>query len=361
MNNLLSEIGVKQVINANGKMSIIGVSITNQDIMADVNYALSNFFEVDDLESKLGRACACELGYQDGTFVNSAASGIVLACTGLKNKGMPQKTLNNYKGMIKIGVMQGHLINFGGSIQLGLDMANAQTCICGFANQSNEADMRNLLETEIDGFLYIKSHHCVQKNHLSPEEAYKLCQEYGVPMIIDIAAEENTMKYASICELAILSGSKYYGAPTSGLVLGKNEYVNWVRKEYLGIGRFMKMGKESIIGLASAILLHPPHGTNKIKLETLEAIATEINQITGLKSEVKQDSAGREIYRINITINSRNYGRDATSVAEMFKNHNPAIYVRDYEKNSGVLELDSRGCDINDIKVIVKLLEKWSK
>jgi L-seryl-tRNA(Ser) seleniumtransferase len=51
----------------------------------------------------------------------------------------------------------------------------------------------------------------------------------------------------------IYSGAKAIEGPTSGLVIGKTQYVEWVKRQSMGIGRAMKVGKEGILGLTCAI------------------------------------------------------------------------------------------------------------
>lgn len=361
MEKLFNKLDIKNVINANGKMSIIGVSTSSSKVKNDVNYALGNFFEMSDLERKLGRECGVFLDYEDATFVNSAASGVVLACCGIKNKGNYKGILNFKENTAKIGIMKGHCINFGGSIELGIEISGCELETCGYANACKSEDLESMLNAgNIDAFLYVKSHHCVQKNHISPREAYKLCQEYQIPMIVDIAAEEDISAYSNQCDLAILSGAKYYAAPTSGLVLGKNKYVDWVRQEAKGIGRFMKVGKESIIGLSSAILNH--NGISGItSKENLEALAKELNTINGIECGIKKDSSGREIYRLNFKVSPELYQMDAHQLNTKLNQNNPAIYVRDYEQNNGILELDTRDCTVSELKYIIEVIRKWSQ
>ncbi len=59
--------------------------------------------------------------------------------------------------------------------------------------------------------------------------------------------------YRSGADLVIYSGAKAIEGPTSGLVIGKTQYVEWVKRQTAGIGRAMKVGKEGILGLTCAI------------------------------------------------------------------------------------------------------------
>lgn len=62
--------------------------------------------------------------------------------------------------------------------------------------------------------------------------------------------------YQDGADLVIYSGAKAIEGPTSGLVIGKHQYVEWVKQQSSGIGRAMKVGKEGILGLTLAIELY---------------------------------------------------------------------------------------------------------
>ncbi|MFP3786727.1 hypothetical protein SB769_36605, partial [Burkholderia sp. SIMBA_024] len=49
------------------------------------------------------------------------------------------------------------------------------------------------------------------------------------------------------------SGHKFLGGPTSGIVAGKKELVRNAFLQNMGVGRGMKVGKESIYGVMAAL------------------------------------------------------------------------------------------------------------
>lgn len=83
-------------------------------------------------------------------------------------------------------------------------------------------------------------------------------QHNPLPLIVDAAAEEDLQcHYRMGADLHVIySGAKAIEGPTSGLVIGKMQYVEWVKRQSMGIGRAMKEGKEGILGLTCAIEIH---------------------------------------------------------------------------------------------------------
>ena len=54
-------------------------------------------------------------------------------------------------------------------------------------------------------------------------------------------------------DLAVYSGHKFLGGPTSGIVAGRKDLVRACYLQNRGIGRGMKVGKETILGVSAAL------------------------------------------------------------------------------------------------------------
>ncbi|MCW2308878.1 PLP-dependent aminotransferase family protein [Rhodobium gokarnense] len=73
-------------------------------------------------------------------------------------------------------------------------------------------------------------------------------------MVVDAAsAYDPTSFIAKGADLAIYSGPKFPGGPTSGIVTGRRDLVRAGYLQNVGIGRGMKIGKESIAGAIAAL------------------------------------------------------------------------------------------------------------
>src|SRR5690349_13149460 len=99
----------------------------------------------------------------------------------------------------------------------------------GYANEGRAEHIEDAVTDKTAAILYVKSHHAVQKNMISVEEVWETAKRAGVPLIVDAAAEEDLQKYVKCSDLAIYSGSKAIEGPTSGIVAGKREYIEWVK------------------------------------------------------------------------------------------------------------------------------------
>jgi L-seryl-tRNA(Ser) seleniumtransferase len=142
----------------------------------------------------------------------------------------------------------------------------------------------------------------------------------------------------------IYSGAKAIEGPTSGLVLGKKQYVDWVKLQSGGIGRAMKVGKEGILGLTQAIesYITLPKTSGQEMVDKMTPFINSLNEISGVSARVVWDSAGRDIARTEITFDEAALGWKTKAIVEAMKNGKIAIYFRGYRANEGKIDVDVR-------------------
>src|SRR6202007_31539 len=81
-----------------------------------------------------------------------------------------------------------------------------------------------------------------------------ICRAKGVPVIVDAASEYDLKGFLQQGgDIVIFSGHKFLGGPTTGIVAGRKDLVRAAYLQNRGIGRGMKVGKESIAGTIAAL------------------------------------------------------------------------------------------------------------
>lgn len=357
---------VSKVINASGRMTKLGVSTQSEYVKEGMMIGSSNYFDIDELYKVAGKEIAKLLKVEDVVITNSASSGIAMTVASLICGENTKLIQNLHSKNIEIKkreiiLPKGHSINYGVPITTMIELGGGKVIEAGCANKVTKIDVEsNISENTIDLF-YVKSHHCVQKNMITIEEMVELSKEYNLPLIIDAAAEEDFYKYYKLGpDFVIYSGSKALAGPASGLILCRNfENSNNIRKQFYGIGRSMKIGKENIFGLVSAVEEYLEKGINlKISLEELEEFVNKVNNINGLSAKIIQDEAGRNIFRAKIHVDS-SYGLNAYELNSKLNSGNPAVYVREHELNLGNISIDPRPLNsASELDLILRLLEK---
>lgn len=358
-NSLNYKYGLKQVINASGRMSILGVSSPTNSVMNAMKFGGQNYVEIADLVDKSGEYIANRISAEDAVVVNSASSGIALSIAGIVTEGNERKSQKLHNESIEkneIILFKGHNVQYGAPIETMVYLGGGRTVEVGYANEGKENHIQEAINENTAAILYVKSHHTVQKNMASVEEIYQVAQKYNIPLIVDAAAEEELTKYIQCSDLAIYSGSKAIQGPTTGIVAGKKSLVKSVKTQLHFIGRSMKVGKESTFGLLQALDEYFDKVDNseseKSELEKL----SPINNYEGIRLEIVQDEAGREIYRTRVHVDSSILNMSAEQFVGKLKNADVAIYTRDYGVKQGFFDIDPRPLKQGEIEIIYETI-----
>lgn len=354
-NTLNAKYGLKRVINASGRMSILGVSAPTDTVMEAMRTGGQQYVEIADLVDKAGDYIARMIGSEAAVVVNSASSGIALSTAAVVTRGDRRLSLKLHQTPIEhneIIMLKGHNVQYGAPVETMVALGGGRLVEAGYANEGRKEHIEDAITERTAAILYVKSHHCVQKNMISVEEAWEIAQRRGVPLIVDAAAEEDIWKYVKVSDLAIYSGSKAIEGPTSGIVGGKRKYVEWVKEQLHGIGRSMKVGKETTFGLLQALdEYREKEDRSEREKASLNALMP-LGELPGVKVTVVQDEAGRAIYRARIHIDEKAAGKSAKAVNDELREGAIAVYTRDYGVRQGYFDIDPRPLLGDDIHVI---------
>ncbi|MFC3802276.1 DgaE family pyridoxal phosphate-dependent ammonia lyase [Cohnella sp. GCM10012308] len=353
--------GLKRVINASGRMSILGVSAPTDTVMEAMKQGGQQYVEIADLVDKAGDRIAGILGSEAAVVVNSASSGIALSVAAIVTRGNRRLSERLHQEPIvrnEIIMLKGHNVQYGAPVETMVYLGGGKVVEAGYANEGKAAHIEDAIGERTAAILYVKSHHAVQKNMISVEEAWEIAQRRGVPLIVDAAAEEDIRKYVKCADLAIYSGSKAIEGPTSGIVGGKRAYVEWLKVQLHGIGRSMKVGKETTFGLLQALDEYMvKEDTSEREKEALQALAP-LNDLAGVQVAIVQDEAGRAIYRGRIKIDPELTKTTAVRLAKELQEGDIAIYTRDYGVRQGYFDIDPRPLQGDDIHMIASRIRE---
>ncbi|MED4797911.1 PLP-dependent transferase, partial [Priestia megaterium] len=209
--SLNAKYGLKRVINASGRMSILGVSAPTDTVMDAMKQGGQNYVEIADLVDKAGDYIADILGSEAAVVVNSASSGIALSIAALVTQGNRRKSERLHQEVIsknEIIMLKGHNVQYGAPVETMVYLGGGKLIEVGYANEGRATHIEEAISENTAAILYVKSHHTVQKNMISVEEAWEVAQKNNIPLIVDAAAEEDLQRYVKYSDLAIYSGSK---------------------------------------------------------------------------------------------------------------------------------------------------------
>jgi L-seryl-tRNA(Ser) seleniumtransferase len=130
------------------------------------------------------------------------------------------------------------------------------------------------------------------------EPVAKVAHEFGIPVLVDAAAEGLTIPNVHLgrgADLVAYSGGKALRGPqTAGLLLGRPDLIRaaWTNSSpHHTFGRAMKVGKEEIMGMLAAVEMwvKRDHDAEFKEWERwLDIIASEVKKVDGVTTEVRQ-------------------------------------------------------------------------
>lgn len=350
MENIYGKNGLQKVINASGRMTKLGVSTISKGVGETLIDAASNYILIDSLYEFAGKKIGEMIGCEDACVTSSASAGIALSVASLicrDNLTMVHHLFDELPRISKreVILLKGHNVDFGAPIGEMIQLGGGRIVEAGYANGSKLEDIEHAVNPDTLAILFVKSHHCVQKDMVDVQDVTALANRLKVPCIIDAAAEEDLSRYMAMgADMVCYSGAKAIEGPTSGFVACRTrELASNMRLQYKGIGRAMKIGKEGTMGLLKAIREYlDGERQPAVTKAHLEAFIEKINKIPGCSAVLVQDEAGREIYRAKITFYKERYGYSAKEMIGKLQEGEFAVYTRDYQANIGSLAIDPR-------------------
>ena len=303
---------------------------------------------MDELYQAAGRYVAEATGAQAGFVTSCAAAGIALSVAACVTQG----DLNEIERVPfvqthrrKVVIQRGHSVSFGAEMLQMIRLGGGEPVEIGSTSKVEPYQLEGHLTEDVAAVLFVVSHHTVQSGMLSLERVVEISHQRGIPVIVDAAAETDLEKYVALgADLVVYSGHKALGGPTSGIVVGREELVTACFLQNRGIGRTMKIGKESIAGLIAAIEIYRNQTAVSDGREAMTRLGEQIGSWRGVQISVESDRT-RPICRLKITLDPEQAGLTAATLVERLEQGDPVIKTRNHMVEHNVIQLDPRTMD----------------
>ena len=143
--SLYEQYQLKQVINASGRMTILGVSTPREEVAAVVNTGLNHFFEMKDLVNKTGAYIARLLNVESAVVVSCASAGIAQSVAAVIVKDNAWLLENLHAAPLEVPhdivLPKGHNVNFGAPVATMVTMGGGKVVEAGYANECSAAQL----------------------------------------------------------------------------------------------------------------------------------------------------------------------------------------------------------------------------
>ncbi len=339
---IYKDLGIEPIINASATLTILGGSVMPPEVLEAMTEASRNFVNLKELQLRIGERLA-ELTHNEAAYVSSgAAAGLVLATaaciagdnpaaidqlpdlTGLKNEVVVHRAhRNGYDHAVRqVGVK---LVEIGNNLG------------------TREWELENAINENTAAVFWFQG---AMTGHgdIPLQRVCDIANARGIPVIVDAAAQlpptENLWRFTEMgAALTVFSGGKDLRGPqSSGLIVGRKDLIEAIRlngNPNYSIARPMKVGKEEMVGLLTAIQMYleiDQEGRASQDEETVIGWNTRLNTISGVSANRSYpNEAGQPLPRTAIHIDGAKLGKNRDQVVNELNSGSPSISVSTFD------------------------------
>ena len=334
------KLGVAPIINAQSWVTSLGGSIMRPEVLSAMDEAANAFVDIKKLNRAAGEVVALACGAEQGLVTAGCSAAQVLMVAAC----MTGQSESNVEQLPDTTGMKNEVVLFKGQrnrYDKAFVTAGAKLVLYGSEHEGTTDELEAAINenTACVAFVIMP----FSSHGVGLEETIRVAHERGVPVIVDAAAElpprANLSKFHKMgADMVAFSGGKGIGGPqSSGLLSGKADLVEAAVMNSLnldsavaGIGRPMKVSKENIVGLVTAIQLF----TDSDEAAEWEGwqmkaqyVAERLQGIDGVHVKIEDDPAERQGPQPVLYFEDEFEGPTVAEIKEQLENGDPAIFV----------------------------------
>ncbi|NLK44301.1 MAG: L-seryl-tRNA(Sec) selenium transferase [Tissierellia bacterium] len=294
---------LRRVVNATGVVihTNLGRSLINMKTMDSISEIASNY---SNLEYDLDRGArgsryshleeiVCEItGGEGAMVVNNNAAAVMLALS----------TMAKDKEVI---VSRGELIEIGGSFRIPdvMEQSGAKLVAVGTTNKTHLRDYERAINEETAALLKVHtSNYRILgfTSSVDSEELFQLKEKYNLPLIEDLGSGVliDLSKYGIEYEptvqdslnkgvdIVTFSGDKLLGGPQAGIIVGKKEYIEEMKRNPLT--RAFRVDKFTIAALEVTLRYYLDENIATREIPTLNMLTMPLEEIKNKALKLKR-------------------------------------------------------------------------
>lgn len=381
------ELGVRRVINAAGPLTRLGGNRVAPEVLAAMSDAATSNVRMEDLQERAGAVIAEVTGAEAGYVVSGAAAGLTLAAAacvaGLDPAAMDQ--LPNTTGLRnEVVVQRGHRNAYDHALRAA-GIRFVEVGYLGYPGAGGTFGWQ--IEAAItERTAAIACPVLSTPGTLPLPEVAEIARAHGLPVIVDASAalppRSNLRRFiAEGADLVTFSGGKAVGGPqASGILAGRKDLIasvalqhqdmdvrlaTWSQRTrhergevrgipHQGLGRAMKVGREEIAGLVTALRRYAA-GSDVDDVARwnamLEIVAGSICDLPGIEVRRHFDPE-HPVPLLWIGLDAGRLGFSAYDAINALMDGEPAVALSESRAEFGTLIVNPMGLDSSDAEVV---------
>lgn len=356
---------LRPVINVSGTMTALGASIVVPEAVAAVAAILPEFVEINELHKIASPVIARLTGGEAGFVTASCSAGITLAVAGAMTGDdlAAIERLPDATGLKDEVIIQtGQVVSYGAPVDQGIRLAGAKAIYIGQATSCYPYHLDGAINERTAAAVFVVSHHTVQYGLIGLKQFAETCHARGVPVIVDAASEYDLRLFLEQgADVVLYSSHKFLGGPTGGIVAGSKSLVRSAFLQNRGIGRGMKVGKESILGTIAA--LEAWEKRDHAAIRATESGYLDLWQRTlagrpGVATALEPDPTHNPLDRLRVTIDPQEAHITAWDLADALASGARPVIVRDHETEHGYFYMDPCNLHPGEAEIVAARLDE---
>ena len=361
--DIRSRLDLRPVINVSGTMTALGASIIGPEAIAAMGEISTEWVEMDDLQRRASAVIARLTGGEAGFVTACCAAGMTMsvagAMTGTRLLAMERLPDDTTGLKTEVILQAGHSVSYGAPVDQSIRLAGGKVVLAGTVSSVRDYHIAEAITENTAAALYVVSHHTVQYGMVPLETFCEICHDKGVPVIVDAASEYDLRGFlARGADVVCYSGHKFLSGPTSGIVAGRKDLVRAAYLQNRGIGRAMKVGKETVAGTMAALDAWERRdhaGIRAREQAALDLWADTFSRLPGISAQIVPDPTDNPLDRLEVRVTPES-GFTAAGLAAALAAGEPPIIVRGHEAEQGYFYLDPCNLHPGEAEVVAKAL-----
>jgi uncharacterized pyridoxal phosphate-dependent enzyme len=312
---IYEKLGVRRVVNANATRTDLGGSLMPAPVLDAMREAAGSFVDMHALQQAVSARLA-EITHNEAALVsNGCAAGLflgTLACMTGDDLGALARLVEDGPAALRrneVVIHAAHRNPYDRSVRL----AGARIVQVGNVWQTFDWELAAALGERTAAVMYFYGNRQRSQGALPLETVIEIAHAANVPVLVDGAAQlppvENLWRFTKMgADLVFFSGGKGLRGPqASGLIVGRRDLINACAIHAAPnqrLGRPMKVGKEEMVGLLTAVELYVAMDQSEFRARSEAVVAAWVEELGAIPGVVARrdfpSEAGQSLPRAHI-------------------------------------------------------------